>query len=78
MEITLLDNSLIRRFGSRILQVDSSVGNTLINKRLAVENVKKQVKKPMIDKMVKEAVEDKMEVHQYSKEDIFPDLIVCK
>ena len=77
MEITLLDNSLIRRFGSRILQVDSSVGMALINKRLAIENVKKQVKKPFVDKMVKEAVEDKMVCSSECRE-IFPDLIICK
>jgi len=70
MQITLLDNSLIRRFGSRILEVDSSVGITLINKKLAIEN--KQVKTPFIDKMVKGPLVDKMG----GDRNIFPDLIM--
>ena len=72
MQITLLDNSLIRRFGSRTLNVDSSVGLTLINKNLAVEI--KQVKKPFVDKMIKGPSIDKMEDNR----SIFPDLIMVK
>lgn len=80
MQILLLDNGLIRRFGKRILDVDSSVGITLINKNLAIEN-KKQVKNPMVDKMIKEAPIDKgigKKEEEYNKEEIFPDLIVIK
>jgi hypothetical protein len=73
MQVTLLDNSLIRRFGSRVLEVDSSVGIALINKRLAIENLNKQVKTPSMDKMIKGPIIDKIESRE-----IFPDLIAAE
>jgi hypothetical protein len=83
MEITLLDNALIRRFGKRTLEVDSSVGLALISKGLAFDTNKvKQVKSPPKDKMIKKPMIDKSEKPEMDcscfSEQIFPDLIIVK
>lgn len=67
MRIKLLDNSLIRRFGGTIIDVDSGIGKSLIDKNLAVELKAKE--KPEEDKMIKEPIVNKT---------IFPETIIKK
>lgn len=54
MLIKLLDKDLIRRFNKTVINVDSGIGRSLIEKFKAVEVVeKKMVDKPLEDKMIK-------------------------
>jgi len=53
MFIKVLDRQLIRRFNNSVINVDTSIGNTLISRGLAVLIENKVITNPPEDKMVK-------------------------
>jgi hypothetical protein len=52
MLIKVLDRNLVRRFNSTIINVDSSMANTLISRGLAT-SMEKAITTPPMDKMIK-------------------------
>jgi hypothetical protein len=53
MLIKVLDRSLVRRFNNSIVNVDSSMANTLVSRGLAVLVEDKAIISPPMDKMIK-------------------------